>query len=124
MPTTEIEQKMQEILASGMGFGQPVGAEMSLYDGGAMQEYEFGRIYFHPRLGSAFECHGLIGDRYVALGAELGTLGYPTSDEVDNPAVPGGRMNKFEWGEIHWESARARSRRSTPRCRSSRPRWS
>jgi len=102
---TPIEDKYQELLATTLNLGQPQGAEEALYDGGSMQVYEFGRIYLHPRIGTPFECHGLILARYLELSAELGALGYPTSDEVDHPFVTDGKMNSFEWGQIQWDES-------------------
>lgn len=67
-----------------------------------MQVYESGRIYFCPRVG-AFECHGLILGRYLELSAEPGPLGYPISDEGDDPFVTGGKISEFEWGRIRWQ---------------------
>lgn len=101
MPTP-IEDKFQDLLASGLSLGSTVGGEESLYDGGSMQVYDFGRIYFHPRVG-AFEIHGLILERYLELSAELGPLGYPVSDEGDDPFVTGGKISEFEWGRIRWQ---------------------
>jgi uncharacterized protein with LGFP repeats len=46
--------------------------------------------------------HGLIRDRWAALGWETSYLGYPTSDEF---AVAGGRRVNFERGHITFTSA-------------------
>jgi hypothetical protein len=105
VPATPIGDHFQELLVGGLSLGNPQGGEEDLYDGGSMQVYEFGRIYFHPRIGQAFESHGLILDTYLGLFAEQGPLGYPNSDELDDPSAPGGRMNTFEFGTIQFDPA-------------------
>jgi hypothetical protein len=102
---TAIEERFQELLSGGLNLGQPVGGEQTLYDGASMQVYEFGRIYFDPVIGTPFEVHGLILEAYLNAFAELGALGYPTSDEGDDPSVLLGRMNTFAWGEIRFDPA-------------------
>jgi hypothetical protein len=86
-----------------INLGAPISEEESLPDGGTKQHFEFGSIYFHPRIGEAFECHGLILQTYIQMGEEQSDLGYPVTDEMDNPAVDGGRMNGFEFGRLFWE---------------------
>jgi uncharacterized protein with LGFP repeats len=39
--------------------------------------------------------------RYVAAGAERGTLGYPTTSEIDAPGLTGWRERSFEGGRIY-----------------------
>jgi Subtilase family/LGFP repeat len=98
---TAIDDKHAALLSSGvLNLGSPVGPEEELYDGGSVRQYEFGRIYFHPRVGAAFELHGLILATYLEQGAELSGLGYPVTDETDAPGVAGGRMNNFELGSM------------------------
>lgn len=97
---TPIESKHQQLLDEGIDFGAALGPEQVTYDGGSKQEFQFGSIYFHPRIGEAFECHGAILGRYKDMFEELGMLGYPVTDEQDNPRVPGGRTNKFENGSL------------------------
>lgn len=100
-----IEDKFDSLLFGGLNLGSPLGNEETLTDGGAKQLYQFGAIYFHPRVGAAFECHGLILQTYVELGEQTSGLGYPVSDEMDNPDVPGGRMNVFEFGQLVWSES-------------------
>ncbi|MFI9809541.1 S8 family serine peptidase [Streptomyces sp. NPDC052301] len=102
---TRVDDKHAQLLASGLNLGAPVGPEEALYDGGAMRPYEFGRILFHPRNGEAFELHGLILTTYLDLGAEYSGLGYPVTDEIDDAAVPFGRMNVFEQGSLRFDPA-------------------
>jgi hypothetical protein len=55
-------------------------------------------------LTAAHEVHGLIRDRWAALGWEQSSLGYPISDETDE--IDGsGRFSLFEHGSIHWNRA-------------------
>jgi hypothetical protein len=55
-------------------------------------------------LTGAHEVHGLIRDRWAALGWEQGALGYPISDETDE--IDGsGRFSLFEHGSVHWSRA-------------------
>ncbi len=96
---TAIQDKFEFLRQNVVNLGDPIGAEEAFPDGGGRQVYQLGRIYFHPRVG-AFECHGLILEKYLELGEQLGSLGYPASDESDNPAVGGGRLNTFENGAL------------------------
>jgi hypothetical protein len=100
---TPIEEHFFDLILAGLNLGETIGGEQDLYDGGSLQVYEFGRIYFHPSVG-AFEVHGAILVRYLELGAELSGLGYPLSDEQPDPGVPGGRMNTFEFGVLTWSA--------------------
>jgi hypothetical protein len=100
---TAIQDKFNALLFGGLNLGNPLGDELSSPDGGSKQHFEFGSIYFHPRLGAAFECHGLILQTYLEIGEEKSGLGYPVTDEIDNPEVPGGRMSIFEAGRLVWE---------------------
>jgi LGFP repeat-containing protein len=96
---TAIQDKFAFLLQNVINLGDTIGPEEAFADGGARQVYTFGRIYFHPRVG-AFESHGLILEKYLELGEQDGTLGYPISDESDNPGIAGGRMNAFEKGAL------------------------
>ncbi len=98
---TAIDDKFQELLQAGLDLGPPSAAEEDTYDGGALRRFQFGVIYFHPRVG-AFECHGAILGEYESRLEVLGELGYPTSDEMDDPDVQNGRLNTFEQGRITW----------------------
>jgi hypothetical protein len=49
----------------------------------------------------AFEVHGAIRDKYLALGAEASILGYPRTDETGTPDGIG-RYNHFQGGSIYW----------------------
>jgi LGFP repeat-containing protein len=49
----------------------------------------------------AFEVHGAIREKYLALGAEASILGYPRTDETGTPDGVG-RFNHFQSGSIYW----------------------
>ena len=49
----------------------------------------------------AFEVHGAIREKYLALGAEASILGYPRTDETATPDGIG-RFNHFQGGSIYW----------------------
>ncbi len=51
--------------------------------------------------GGAFEVHGDIHAKYMAMGAEASILGYPTTDESGTPDGIG-RFNHFQAGSIYW----------------------
>ncbi|RYF45991.1 MAG: hypothetical protein EOO39_50395, partial [Cytophagaceae bacterium] len=78
--------------------------ETLLADGvGSNRSYDGGTIYYHPDYG-AFEVNGDILARYLDLGAEQSSLGYPVSDEqddtTDNATI--GRKSEFVNGVITW----------------------
>jgi len=52
----------------------------------------------------AFEVHGAIRAKYLALGAEASILGYPRTDETSTPDGIG-RFNHFQGGSIYWTPA-------------------
>ncbi|SDF27635.1 YD repeat-containing protein [Blastococcus aurantiacus] len=71
---------------------------------GRFNHFEGGSVYWSPRTG-AHEVHGLIRDRWAALGWETSYLGYPTSDEF---GIAGGRRVNFERGYITFTTATGR----------------
>jgi uncharacterized protein with LGFP repeats len=60
-------------------------------------------IIKEPAVSSAgaYEVHGAIRQKYLALGAETSILGYPRSDETGTPDGVG-RFNHFQGGSIYW----------------------
>lgn len=60
-----------------------------------------GSIYSTDQTG-AHAVQGAIRAKWVSLGSERSSLGYPTSDEFD---IPGGRRSTFEHGRIDYDSA-------------------
>ena len=57
----------------------------------------------------AFEVHGAIREKYLALGAEASILGYPRTNETGTPDGTG-RYNHFQAGSIYWTPARPRTK--------------
>ena len=92
-----IERKAVEI---GGAAGAPVGIVEFGAGDGFKRQYQNGAIYFLPPAGPCW-VHGSIHAEYLALGAEGGLLGYPTTDERSTPDGVG-RYNHFERGSIYW----------------------
>lgn len=102
-----IDDKYDQLKASGLDLGVPLGSEEPCDAGGRVRKYERGRIYWCSDTG-AHEVHGRILDLYLANGGpgvnpSTGgrDLGYPVSDEE---LVPGTTTphSRFEWGAIYW----------------------
>jgi hypothetical protein len=91
-----------EALGGSNGFlGHPTTDELPTPDRvGRYNHFQGGSIYWTPAIG-ACEVHGLIREKWAALGWEQGALGYPTSDETDEPDGSG-RYSTFEHGSLHW----------------------
>jgi uncharacterized protein with LGFP repeats len=69
--------------------------------GSRFNHFEGGSIYWTPQ-GGPHEVHGAIHARYQAMGFERSQLELPVSDEL---AMPGGRLSRFQGGEITWTPA-------------------
>ena len=67
---------------------------------GWYQHFQHGSIYYSKETG-AFEVHGLIREKYAALGWENSFLGFPATDETTTPDGLG-RFNHFQGGSIYW----------------------
>jgi hypothetical protein len=80
--------------------GKPTGPEGNTPDGGTFRHYQHGSIYWSAST-AAHEVHGLIHEKWAALGWEQSYLGYPMSDEMDT-ADGAGRVSKFQGGELIW----------------------
>ena len=79
----------------------PTTDEIILDDGvSRRQEFQGGRIYWNP-VTWAHSIGGEILDKWLALGGETGSLGFPTSDETGTPDGVG-RFNTFQFGSIYW----------------------
>jgi hypothetical protein len=85
------------------GLGYPVTDELGSPDGvGRYSHFQHGVIYWTPVVGQPHAVYGDILKKWQEMGWEMGSLGYPTSDEMDDPGVPGGRVNTFQRGSLHW----------------------
>ena len=99
---TIIDDKYFELNGAQGFLGQPTGPELITPNGlGSYRHYQGGSIYWKHALPVAFEVHGLIREKWAALGWENSFLGFPLSDEL---SVGGGRgrANTFEGGAIAW----------------------
>lgn len=69
--------------------------------------FDFGlgtSLDFAESSAGAYEVHGTIRQKYLALGAEASILGYPQTDETGTPDGIG-RFNHFQGGSIYWTPA-------------------
>lgn len=80
-------------------FGYPMSDETPI-GAGAYVELERGRFSWSPSIGSRWT-RGPIRTRYLELGAEAGTLGFPTSDEFVTTTQH--YRNNFERGWIDYD---------------------
>ena len=67
---------------------------------GRYNHFQGGSIYWSPSTG-AWEVHGSIRGKYLALGWERSFLGYPLTNENTTPDGIG-RYNHFQGGSIYW----------------------
>jgi hypothetical protein len=96
---SRIEIKYQDMGLRGSILGDPVTRERDAARGGRKRRYERGMILHHRGIGT-HEVHGEIATRYRQRDAELGELGYPTSDEL--LAKDGqGAFSRFEHGSVY-----------------------
>ncbi|MGQ0508445.1 MAG: DUF4185 domain-containing protein [Myxococcaceae bacterium] len=73
--------------------------ELTTADGvGRYNLFKNGVIYWSPDTG-AHEVHGLIRDKWAAIGTETSVVGYPLSDEQREGAC---RVSKFQHGGIYY----------------------
>lgn len=83
--------------------GYPLTDEMPAPGGGRFNDFEnHATIAWHPRSG-AHAVYGFIRDRWIAVGREGGSCGYPITDEFD---FEGGRRSNFQKGNITWKNHR------------------
>ena len=67
---------------------------------GGVTRFQRGSIAGHDGTGT-HEVRGAINDKWLALGAEQGLLGFPLTDE-QGAADGTGRFNDFQRGAIYW----------------------
>src|SRR4051812_2061586 len=93
----QIDQKVGQMIASGMDPGPATGA-LVVEGAGAYRTHRGAVITAHPVAG-IHEVHGSIMERYFnRMGGPASYVGYPTSDET---AVGAGRYNTFEFQGSH-----------------------
>ncbi|MFI8664140.1 LGFP repeat-containing protein [Rhodococcus qingshengii] len=86
--------------------GYPLTEELINADGiGRRQQFQGGYIYWSP-LPGAHSIGGTIFQKWGELGYETGSMGYPTSDEINTIpefASVSQRMNWFVGGALLWD---------------------
>ncbi|GAB3708671.1 family 16 glycosylhydrolase [Mariniluteicoccus flavus] len=81
--------------------GYPTGGEVcGLRDGGCVQHFQGGYIYWSPKSG-AHAVWGAIAKTYADVRWETSVLGYPTTGEVCG-LRDGGCVQQFQDGYIYW----------------------
>lgn len=91
-------QDVQKYLGYPLGKQSGVGSDRG---GGYVQYFQRGMIVVDAK-DTAAVVYGSIYVRYRDLGGLAGALGRPVEDEKDAPG--GGRIAKFEKGDIYWHS--------------------
>jgi hypothetical protein len=92
------------LLRPGLELGEPTEAPRLRSGIGAYyQRHEHGAFMYHPSAGAAFEIHGAIHRRYVAIG-EPDSLGFLVTDEA-RATNTSGRKSVFSRGAIYWSGA-------------------
>jgi LGFP repeat len=111
-----IRVKWRSLGAERSFLGYPVTDELSAANLGRFSAFAGGLIFWHPNVG-AYAIYGEIGKRWLQLGAERSSCGYPTSDEADFDDGRDGsvygygtgkrfRRSTFVRGQILWSKAR------------------
>src|SRR5664280_1773093 len=67
---------------------------------GRHNDFVGGAVYWSPGT-AAHELHGMILDRFRALGGDSSQLGFPATDETPTPDGVG-RFNHFTGGSVYW----------------------
>ena len=98
-PLTAIYQRYLALGGPNGFLGSPAGIESST-GSGSYRDFQGGSIYWSDSTG-AFEVHGDIRAKWLALGGVNGFLGYPLTDESGTPDGIG-RYNHFQGGSIYW----------------------
>ncbi|MDU0479141.1 alpha/beta hydrolase-fold protein [Staphylococcus chromogenes] len=93
----KIAEKYGELKTVKSSLGAPTSDEF-LIEGGALQNFEHGSIYWSAGTGAHVVMNGAIRDTWGANGWEKGRYGWPTSDLTQVPA--GGEQQTFQHGTI------------------------
>jgi len=97
----DFNEKIDQLNAEGFYVGAPLSEAEPVGDGYKMR-FE-NAILYQNSFYEIFEVHGAILGKYMELGEAEGELGFPTSDELDNSNVSGGKWNSFDNGYITWD---------------------
>lgn len=99
-----IYEKWKSLGWEGGFLGYPIDDDRKSLDGvGQISTFEHGSIYWTQET-DAHVIYGALGERWALLGAEMGILGYPVSDE-EFTANYQGRYQRFQRGSIYWSEA-------------------
>lgn len=96
-----LEEKQQSLINAGWDLGDALTGIQEI-ERGRYQAFQNVSVYENANDGEAYEVHGAIYQKYLEFNETLGDLGFPTSDELDNPEISGGKMSTFEYGIIYW----------------------
>jgi LGFP repeat-containing protein len=80
--------------------GDPTSDTVSTVRGGLLNHFKKGSLYWSPTYGTHAGRGGIL-EKWLSEGAERGILGFPITDELDDPNGSG-RVNRFENGSIYW----------------------
>jgi uncharacterized protein with LGFP repeats len=72
--------------------------------GGCSQSFQGGTIYWSPASGAAYST-GLLDQRYRAMGAQNGVLGYPTMDTQCDLTTANGCYQDFQYRRLYWTAS-------------------
>jgi uncharacterized protein with LGFP repeats len=85
--------------------GYPTGEERcGLADGGCVQAFQGGTVYWSAATGAQTLTAGPVADAWIAQGSENGPLGYPTGPQFCG-LVEGGCLQGFEGGTMYSTTA-------------------
>lgn len=104
---TAIDDKHAALGGEDGFLGPPIGPEQAvtvanftLPNAPRFRDYQGGTIWWSQQTG-AHEVHGLIRQKWMALGGWMSKLGLPKTDETDTVS---GRYNQFQRGVVLWKS--------------------
>ncbi|WP_380171177.1 M12 family metallo-peptidase [Kineococcus sp. DHX-1] len=95
---------LEKYLALGAQRGQlgwPTSDAIAVRDGGVVQRFEGGLVYWTAGTGAQVVAGAVLGE-YASIGWEGSTLGFPTSGEI---GVTGGVVQRFQRGLVYWTPA-------------------
>lgn len=98
-----LEEKKQALIDAGWNLETPLTEITPIFEG-RFQRFQDFSIYENQHDNQAYEVHGAIYQKYLEFNETTGDLGFPTSDEMDNPESEGGKMSMFQYGIIYWTS--------------------
>ncbi|MFK5160571.1 glucosaminidase domain-containing protein, partial [Propionibacterium freudenreichii] len=81
--------------------GYPTSSERPVSNGGVVQDFQNGKIYWSPGNG-AYAIHNAVLTEYQNTGWEWGILGFPTSEEQ---SLDNGIVQHFQGGNVYWNAS-------------------